>query len=239
MPHLPIPHTSRSPQTPPPKHRLRPTEPSPQQASILLSAQDSALLRTMPLRCVILTVLSMAAGYLILTACMPAMGGRSLSAILSRHFAADAPTGPVWLRLLGARLPILFLAAIAGLTRFSGGLTSALLIYRGICDGGALCVMLALVRGRITHPPTALPLWGLLLAFLLWMLTDAALRLIVTVSSRRLAALCATVGDSSATAVSSDARAALRYHLWRHTAVSLGGACGLMAACLIYASVIL
>ncbi len=238
MPHLPsrsFPRHHRSDRT----HLQVGGHPS--SAAAVSAAQnpvDTALNRTLPLRSVAVTVLALAAGYLFIRLCRPS----DSTAILGRHFVETVSPTAAWLHLLAARLPFLCLLAVAGLTRFSGSLCTAILAFRGVCDGGAIALLLALLRGTVDFQHGTLRPWQMLLAFSLWMLCDTLLRIAVAVSARRLAAFCATVGDApppETAEARTSTRAAVRYRLWRHATVSAAAVAFSMVACFVYILVIL
>ena len=85
--------------------------------------------RTLPFRCIGWTAFSMGVGYALLFAFGATLRPLATSALLA-HFLSGAALPTAWLSLVLARLPSLGLLSVAGLTRFSGGLTSALLCYR-------------------------------------------------------------------------------------------------------------
>ncbi len=239
MPHSHLPSTDTVPAPCAKAHTFRrrfrfPEKPA--DAASPPNAVGHTFRRTQGLRCVALTLFAMAAGYLILQLCLPAMGRRTAD-LAARHFAVGTPPITAWLRLLAARLPFLGLLAVAGLTRISGGLCTSILVWRGICDGGALCAVIALVRGEIAFAYEGLPLWVLLTVYLAWMLSNAALRIAVALSSRKLATYCSAIGD--ATLSDGNTRAALRYFLWRHATVAAGAVCLCMIHCLFYVILIL
>ncbi len=182
-----------------------------------------------------LTLVSLAVGYWILTLCLPALGGEA-EAILARHLAPDTPAALAWLKLLGARLPILLLLSLAALTRISGGITTAVLVWRGLSDGAALALAIACIGGTVPFPHPVLGAVGFAVALGMWILTDATLRVVVSVSARRVAALCASIGDVAS--ADGATRAALRYRLWRHGAITAAAGCGSLLFTLIYIGIL-
>ena len=186
--------------------------------------------RTLPFRCIGWTAFSMGVGYALLFAFGATLRPLATSALLA-HFLSGAALPTAWLSLVLARLPSLGLLSVAGLTRFSGGLTSALLCYRGLCDGAVLAAVLTL-SGEIIDPRTRA-------AFLFWMSVGVILHLAVAISARSLAAYCATEPDAPPkTAKARSSRATLRYRIWRHATVSIAAAAACIVASLAYCAII-
>lgn len=149
--------------------------------------------RTRPWRLLLLTLLSMLSGGFLLRILLPLMPTDTLAELCRAHTEPLRQGGLapllVWLRLLARQLPVLLLLAAAGLTRFSGALTSGVLLWRGVSDGAVVCLLLALWRGTARLSDAALlPSCGLwLAAFAVKALFDAALRIVMAGEARRLA----------------------------------------------------
>ncbi len=169
--------------------------------------------RTTLLRCALLTLASLAVGLLLMWLWLPTLPADLMSGILDRHLPGETARPLVWLRLCGARLPVLALLAAAGLTRFSGGLTSALLIFRGLCDGTAIALATSSLQGMIALPNGKATPVTFLLALCIWALIDAAVRTILAAEARRFARETAA---SPMPVTDPEDRARLRYRLWRY-----------------------
>ena len=109
------------------------------------------LQRSRPLRCLLISCLSVAAGWGLLTLFLPALSPESTASVLHSHLpSAETPPLLFWMRLCVSRFPFWLLLAIAGFTRFSGGLTSAVTVYRGVCDGAVFGLMSAAAMNRFS-----------------------------------------------------------------------------------------
>ena len=188
------------------------------------------LRRSLPVRCLLIACLSVAAGRLMLMLLLPYLPSEDTAAVLVAHLPAlDTPPLLYWAKLCATRFPFWFLIAIAGFTRFSGGLTSAVALYRGLCDGAAFGLLSAVEAGR--RPLSLLEcrtINHILMAFSVWMITDLLLRLILTLEARKIAAMEWKVHADSR--MSSSAKAAIRQYVLR----CLGIFIAMMAACGIY-----
>ena len=144
--------------------------------------------RSEPFRCCLWAFMALVGGAVLMLLFLPTDSAEGISALVSAHVAgAGEPVG-LWLALCRARLPFWLLTALAGLTRFSGGLTSAVLVWRGLCDGAALALVGTAVLGRVDLAlPTGLTTGWLLCALAVWCLLDTVIRLVQTVAARRMA----------------------------------------------------
>lgn len=183
-------------------------------------SRNNRISNFLPLRCMGWIALSVGVGYVLFFACASTFRAEATRAIQT-HFLSGASMTVAWLALVTARLPSLALLAVAGMTRFSGALTSAILCYRGLCDGVAFATVLNASGNLISsHIQTI---------FLLWMLSGLVLHLMVAISSRLLAAFCATEPDKPPQSTPPPVRSALRYRIWRHATVSVA----VVAACIV------
>jgi hypothetical protein len=192
--------------------------------------------RTEWLRCCLLSLLSLCAGMALFRWVLPCLPADFISKAVGAHLPAGSGEAlRSWLRLFGVRLPLYLLLWLAGLTRISGCLTSSLLAWRGLCEGTALGLLLYLWRGGLTlRLPNSLPPAFLLAAYGVWVGFDLTARLLLSVSSRRLAR--ETVWPSLPL-LSADP--ALRRALLRHTAMGLLALCILLCGCGIYIRLLL
>ena len=88
--------------------------------------------RSEPFRCLAIACLSLVLGMGVFRLLLPGLPAEAAASLLTAHLAGtDEPT-LFWLSLFLARLPFWLLLSLAGLTRFSGGLTTAVLVWRGI-----------------------------------------------------------------------------------------------------------
>ncbi len=182
--------------------------------------------RTVVLRALCLTALSIAIGMSLCKILLPLIPTAYQSAILTAHLPGDSLSPLAWLRLCGARLPILLLIALAGLTRFSGGLTTTVLLWRGLSDGMALGLLISLTRGLVSVDALSISPLPLLLCFLGWMLTDALLRSGLAVCAKRLAGEPLLNRLATPQNLSNEDKEHLRYRLWQYLF------CVLVAVCL-------
>lgn len=188
------------------------------------------LRRSTPLRCMLISCLAMGIGALLGWVLLPVPAGSGSAGILVAHLpAADTPPALCWLKLIAARFPFWLLLAVAGFTRFSGGLTSAVLLYRGVCDGAALGFLGAMAAEGTTALSGGFPLRRLLTAFAVWAVTDLAIRLFMTLSARSMAGIQWESSDSGGRMAP-----AVRLSLLRYLALCLGGLCAGLAACGVY-----
>lgn len=194
------------------------------------------LRRTEWLRCCLLSLLSLCAGIALFGWVLPALPVKVLGNTVAAHlFDEEGEALLRGLRLFAARLPLYFLLWIAGLTRFSGCLTSTLLVWRGLCEGTVLGLLLSLWKGGLTLPlPDGLTPDFLLIAFAVWVGFCLTARLLLSVSARRLAR------DRvwpSLPLLSADP--ALKRALLRHAAAGLISLCILLCGCGIYMRLLL
>ena len=147
------------------------------------------LQRSRPLRCLLISCLSVAAGWGLLTLFLPALSSESTASVLLSHLpSAETPPLLFWMRLCVSRFPFWLLLAIAGFTRFSGGLTSAVTVYRGVCDGAVFGLMSAAAMNRLSPIlPRGFAIGRLTLAFTVWACLDLGIRLLMTLEARRIA----------------------------------------------------
>ena len=184
------------------------------------------LRRSEPFRCLGIALLSLGLGMGGLRLLLPALPADAAASLLTAHLAgADEPT-LFWLSLFLARLPFWLLLALAGLTRFSGGLTTAVLVWRGICDGAVLGLLGFAWQGGLPDLPTALPLGGLTAAATAWCLADLMIRLVQTIAARRMARVEAGPPHPDGRMDPS-----LRTTLWAYLALSLTALCAILAVC--------
>ncbi len=149
------------------------------------------LQRSRPVRCLLISCLSVAAGWGLLTLLLPALSAESIATITDAHLPASG-TPPLffWIRLCASRFPFWLLLALAGFTRFSGGLTSAVTVYRGVCDGAVFGLMSAAARNPASLSlPQGFTVSRIALAFALWAVVDLAIRLLMTLEARRVAGM--------------------------------------------------
>lgn len=166
------------------------------------------LARTEPLRCLLWSLGAMLVGFLLAPGLLPLP---DLEEILTAHLSGITSPAVFWLRLTINRLPVLMLLSLAGLTRLSGGITTAVLVIRGISDGMVFGCLPSLM-GSEALPVSPARLFG---ASAVWMLFDLTARLTVTVSARKLAK------DT----VWQEERDRLATRLWQHAAISLAALC--------------
>ncbi len=165
------------------------------------------LSRTEPLRCLLWSLGAILLGLLLSQGLLPLS---DVEEILATHLSGSTSPAVFWLRLTVARLPVLMLLSLAGLTRLSGGISTAVLVIRGISDGmalGCLSTLTGATALTVSHP-------RLMGAYAVWMLFDLVARLAVAISARRLA--------KDAVWQERDRLAA---RLWRHGAITLAALC--------------
>lgn len=190
--------------------------------------------KTTLLRCVAVTLLSLPVGMVIFRLLSPLLSEELFSAVISSHVPRETAAGLAWLRLYAARLPVLLILAAAGMTRFSGGLTTAVLAFRGVCDGAALALLISSKAGAVAAGVSPV---GLTVLFLGWMLVHAAGRTYLAFEARRMARMPVRE-DLWSSSLPEDERKQLRYRLWRYFAVILSVACVSLAACGVYAALL-
>ena len=210
-----------------------PRLPSGGSASPMAPARDlpQLLRRSRPVRCLLMASLAVAAGWLALTLLLPLLRHGDASALLAAHLPAS-DTLPIlfWLKLCIARFPFWLLIAVAGFTRFSGGLTSAVTVYRGLCDGAVLGFLSTAASGHVPLiRPTAFTYPHLITAFSVWAAADLLIRLVMTLAARQMA-------EAEWERHEEDHRVspAVKSALWRYLAVCLGGLCATLVTCGIY-----
>ncbi len=188
-------------------------EPAAVGASSLKATLTDLFDRTTLLRCTLMSLASLAVGLLLMRLWLPTLSDGFISGILARHLPTETARPLVWLRLCGARLPILLLLAVAGLTRISGGLTTAILVFRGLCDGAAIALATSVLQGTTAFPNREVSPAVFLVALCAWVLLDAAVRTLLAAEARRFARETAF---ALLPATDPDACAQLRYRLWRY-----------------------
>ncbi len=191
--------------------------------------------RTAILRCAAVTGGAIILGLLIYRLLTPYLSGAMQAEILAQHLPDEGHSIVAFLRLCLTRLPVLLLLAAAGLTRFSGGLTTAVLCWRGICDGAAIGLLLTLCQGAFPLTVDVHPA-ALLAIYLLWVLPDALIRCVLAGEARRMARACEQYGGL--TPLTDSDKAALRYRLWHYTAISLGSLCASLFGCGLYTALL-
>ncbi len=206
--------------------------PSPE-ASVAPAFTSARLLigwnRTRTARALLLSFISAVAGMLLMRGVSPLLPSSALIFQLVAHASPIGEGGrtlaTVWLRLLWHRLPWLLLLAAAGLTRFSGALTSAVLTLRGLSDGAAGYCLYALWQGQITVVSDGtLPAPGRwLVIFAGASLAGLFLRAILAAKARWLASILSPLPGSSQAGGGPDtsAPAQLRALLWPYATVTL------------------
>ncbi len=169
--------------------------------------------RTTLTRCFLWSLFTLGIGYLLCTLWLPYLPDEYLQATILRHIPPDDKKALAWLSLCGARVPYLFPLAVAGLTRFSGGLCSTILAYRSLCDGAALCLAVSLFNTNATIVETvSRP--ALLIALVIWSTADLLIRTLLASEARRFARETAQSTDMTI----AEERSRLRYCLWRYAA---------------------
>ena len=191
------------------------------------------LRRSTPLRCALISCLAVVIGVLLGSPLLPFLTDHGAVSILAAHLPAEG-TGSVlyWLSLVASRFPFWLLLALAGFTRFSGGLTSAILIYRGVCDGVVLAFlgsMTAMAAENATALPIGFPIHRLPAAFAVWAVTDLLIRLVMTLGARSVAGMrweaCGSDGRMTR---------AVSLSLLRYLTLCLGGLGAILVSCGIY-----
>lgn len=183
------------------------------------STLSGLLRRSEPIRTLLISLSALALGLWLWELFLPCLPAATREEILMSHLPTAAAHPLLsWLRLSAARAPVWLLFSVAGLTRFSGGLTSGLLLYRGVCDGMALRLLFA------SEAPKAL--W---VVFTLWCLLDLAIRLACTRGARRMAACHHALAEA-------DGRMdeATRRVLWQYATFCLMTLTATLLACGIY-----
>ena len=197
------------------------------------SARNMTLLlrRSRPARCLLMACLSVAAGWLMLTLLLPCLSVGDTADLLLAHLpASDTPPLLFWVRLCAARFPFWLLIAAAGFTRFSGGLTSAVTVYRGLCDGAVLGFLSTAASGHVTLIlPTGFTYPHLITAFSIWTVADLLIRLVMTLAARQVAEV-----EWETREADGHMSPAVQSALWRYLAVCLGGLCATLVTCGIY-----
>ena len=191
--------------------------------------------RSEPLRCVLIGCLSVVVGWLLLPAWLPFLPQANLLHLLTNHIPGET-TAPVsyWLRLCGARVPIWFFLTIAGFTRFSGGLTTAILGYRGLCDGMALRLLWEVCTGRTNLAlPGGIPPLQVGVAYGIWLLLGLLIRLLLAVKARRMAKDLLRIFP-----VDGRMDPQSKELFWRYAAMCLGGLCAVLTSCGLYTAIL-
>lgn len=174
--------------------------------------------RTACLRCLLISGISIGLGGILFYFLLPTMGVDMLASTLTCHLPGNTPPLLAWLRLCAPRLPVLLLLAAAGLTRFSGGLTTAVLIWRGLSDGGTLYVLFALWTNTAgVDLPLSLPVL-LPAAYGLWVIFDLAARTWLSSEARRFALTTSRYGFQP---INAEETAQLRFLLLRYLTIFL------------------
>lgn len=188
------------------------------------------LRRSRPVRCLLMACLSVAAGWAALTLLLPLLCHKDASALLAAHLPTS-DTLPIlfWLKLCVSRFPFWLLIAAAGFTRFSGGLTSAVTVYRGLCDGAVMGLLASVVAGPTSVLPEGYAGHRLLIAFSVWATADLLIRLVMTLAARQVAEAEWEIREANGL-MSPAAQSAL----WRYLAICLGGLCATLASCGVY-----
>lgn len=188
------------------------------------------LRRSRPGRCLLIACLSVGAGWLLLTLLLPCLSVKDTTELLLSHLpASGTPPLLFWVRLCAARFPFWLLIAAAGFTRFSGGLTSAVTVYRGLCDGAAMGFLAAVAAGHIPALPEGYTVHRLLIVFSIWAAADLLIRLVMTLAARRVAEMEWTIRGEDGRMTPS-----VKAALWRYLSLCLSGLCATLAACGIY-----
>ncbi len=197
-------------------------------------------------RVALLSGVTIALGALILRLLWPLLPADRLSAVCRAHIEPLYRGGMapllVWLCLLAQRFPHLLLIAASGLTRFSGGLTSAVLSLGGLSDGAALYLLYRLWCGAALPESSALPsdpaAW--LAIFAASVLLRTLWRTCLAAEARRLVA---TLSPLPGTEASDTAAALTAPHLrrlfWRYASVCLAALGGLMVTEGLYVALLL
>lgn len=190
--------------------------------------------RSEPFRCCLWAFMALVGGAVLVLLFLPADSAEGVSALVSAHVAgAGEPVGFL-LALCRARLPFWLLTALAGLTRFSGGLTSAVLAWRGLCDGAALALLGSAVFGRADLAlPEGLTAGWLLCTLAVWCLLDTVIRIVQTVAARRMARF-----EPKAPRPDGRMDPRLREALVRYAAISLMLLCAGACVCAGYAAAV-
>lgn len=212
-----------------------------------LSRAERLASRTLPYRCVLLSVLFAVVGAGLMNLLLPLLPAETLAAILTAHLpTASASPALVHLRLFAVRLPMYALLALAGLTRFSGGLTSAVLAFRALADGSTLCLLFLLARGSISLPVTvtpplltALSPQLLFVVYGLWVVIDGMGRHLLAVAARRVSHALSRADGTTVNPVPPLRDPRLFPLLWRYPATVLISLCVACVGCGIWAYAIL
>ncbi len=188
------------------------------------------LRRSRPLRCLMIACLSVVAGWLMLMLMLPYLPSENTAAILAAHLPAS-DTSPLrfWMTLCVARFPFWLLIAISGFTRFSGGLTSAVTVYRGLCDGAVMGILAKEMAGRMSVLPVSYTGHRFIIAFSIWATTDLLIRLFMTLEARRVADMAWSSHEDDGRMSPSD-----KAGLWRYILCCLGGLIATLATCGLY-----
>ena len=188
------------------------------------------LQRSRPVRCLLISGLSIATGWLMLTLLLPCLSPSDTADMLLAHLpASETPPLLFWLKISASRLPFWLLIAAAGFTRFSGGLTSAVAAYRGSCDGAVLGLLTSEAMSGASPLPEELTNGHLLTAFGIWAASDLSIRLTMTLAARQVAQLEWTACTDDGRMAPSDQRA-----LWKYLLLCCGGLLATLATCGIY-----
>lgn len=192
------------------------------------------LYRSEPLRCLLISCLSLPLGVLILYGLLPLLPEDTVSRILTDHLPTiGIPPALYWLRLCWTRFPFWLLLTVAGFTRFSGGLTTAVLGYRGICDGMAMGLLGMMSAGQITASlPTAFSWLRLCGAYGIWLILGLLIRLLMSVGARKIARM------ELARTMDGRLEPHTKETLWRYGILCLGGLCAVLVSCGLYTAIL-
>jgi len=197
------------------------------------SDMNRLLRRSRPWRCLGIAVMAVAAGWGLLTVLLPYISAESITHLLEAHLpAGGTPPLLFWLRLCRSRLPFWLLMAVAGFTRFSGGLTSAVTVYRGLCDGAVIGLLFSSVA-RGASPHNGQDTVRLLYAFGTWAAMDLAVRLAMALGARHVAGM-----EWNPTGADGRMAPAVRKALTKYLVLCLGWLCATAAACGVYTAFI-
>ncbi len=188
--------------------------------------------RTRYLRTAFLSVLALLVGALTMRLLLPCIPPSALKSICHAHITPLQTDGAapltVWLRLLWRRFPLFLLLAAAGMTRFSGGLTSVVLILGGLSDGATVAFLYSLYRGSLffstadvlSSPHRWLVLFGVCA------ILRITLHTVMAVEARRLAvSLSPLPGTEKEQPLSPEH---LRQCFWQYAAITLATFVGVM-----------
>ena len=137
-------------------------------------------IRYVPVRAALVAFLAFALGLWGTRGVLPTVSADEIGLYIHGHALGEGSILALWMRLCAAQLPLYVLLFCAGLTRFSGALTSGVLLTCGMADGAALALLwYAATQGLA---PVALPV-----ACLLRVAIELALRVCMATAACRLA----------------------------------------------------